>query len=403
MKIFVLLSRIPFPIEKGDKLRAFHQIRCLAKNNEIIVCALSNSPVHPEAIKVLSEFCSEIHLIDTPKTGLIWNAIKTFFNGNPFQVGYFYRRNAQNKINSLIEKCKPDHIYCQLTRVSEYVKESKLPKTLDYQDVFSLGAKRQAESSSPLMKMFFMMEYRRLLRYEHDIFDKFDHKTIISLPDREMLPHPLRNQVVIIPNGVDHEYFKPIEAKKTHDIVFTGNMGYPPNIDAARFLAIEIFPLVLKQFPNATLLLAGANPSAKIRAIQSSNITVTGWLPDIRDSYASSRVFIAPMRIGTGLQNKLLEAMAMELPCITSMLANQALGAKENEEILVGNTAQEYANHIVNLLKDEPKARNLAEKGHSFIQREFNWEKSTALLEELFANGEQKMVPFDFTQGKNGK
>jgi len=403
MKIFVLLSRIPFPIEKGDKLRAFHQIRCLAKNNEIIVCALSNSPVHPEAIKVLSEFCSEIHLIDTPKTGLIWNAIKTFFNGNPFQVGYFYRRNAQNKINSLIEKCKPDHIYCQLTRVSEYVKESKLPKTLDYQDVFSLGAKRQAESSSPLMKMFFMMEYRRLLRYEHDIFDKFDHKTIISLPDREMLPHPLRNQVVIIPNGVDHEYFKPIEAKKTHDIVFTGNMGYPPNIDAARFLAIEIFPLVLKQFPNATLLLAGANPSAKIRAIQSSNITVTGWLPDIRDSYASSRVFIAPMRIGTGLQNKLLEAMAMELPCITSMLANQALGAKENEEILVGNTAQEYANHIVNLLKDEPKARNLAEKGHSFIQREFNWEKSTALLEELFANGEQKMVPFGFAQGKNGK
>jgi polysaccharide biosynthesis protein PslH len=384
MKIFVLLSRIPFPIEKGDKLRAFHQIRSLSKNNEIILCALSNSPVHPEALRVLGEFCSEIHLIPTQKRGLVWSAIKTFFNGNPFQVGYFYRRSAQKKIDSLIEKCKPDHIYCQLTRVSEYVKEAKFSKTLDYQDVFSAGAKRQAESSSALLKMFFQMEYRRLLRYEHDIFEKFDHKTIISIPDRELLPHPLRNEVVIIPNGVDFKYFSPMEVKKTYDIVFTGNMGYPPNIDAAKYLAREIFPEVLKQFPKATLLLAGANPSAKVKALQAANITVTGWLPDIRDSYSSSRIFTAPMRIGTGLQNKLLEAMAMELPCITSTLANQALGAKENEEICIGNTTEEYVNHIIHLLRNESQARTMAKNGHTFVKREFSWEDSAEMLEKLF-------------------
>lgn len=383
MKIFVLLSRIPFPIEKGDKLRAFHQIRCLAGNNEIILCALSDSPPHPEAIKVLSAFCSEIHLIPTKK-GLIRNVIKAYFNGKPFQVGYFYRHSAQKRIKSLIEKCKPDHIYCQLTRVSEYVKDSKLPKTLDYQDVFSLGAKRRAESSSLFLRIVYMMEYRRLLRYEHDIFGKFNHKTIISLPDRDQLPHPSRNEVVIIPNGVDHEYFIPVKGKKTHDILFTGNMGYSPNIDAANFLAKEIFPKVLKQFPEATLVLAGANPHSTVRALETKNITVTGWLPDIRESYSSSRIFIAPMRLGTGLQNKLLEAMAMELPCITSVLANQALGAKENEEILVGNTAEEYANHIISLLKDENKADILAEKGHTFVKKEFNWERSTAMLEALF-------------------
>lgn len=384
MKIFVLLSRIPFPIEKGDKLRAFHQIRGLAGKHEIILCALSDSPPHPEAIKVLSDYCSEIHLIPTQKRGLFWNVIKAFFNGKPFQVGYFYRRSAQKKINSLIEDCKPDHIYCQLTRVSEYVKESKLSKTLDYQDVFSLGAKRQAESSSPFTKLIYMMEYKRLLRYEHDIFEKFDHKTIISLPDRDHLPHPSRNEVVIIPNGVDHEYFSPVIGVKTHDILFTGNMSYTPNIDAARFLANEIFPLVLKQFPKATLLLAGANPHSKVRAVKAKNITVTGWLPDIRESYASARIFIAPMRLGTGLQNKLLEAMAMELPCITSALANQALGAKETEEILVGNTAEEYANHIISLMKDGNKAEILAKKGHTFVKKEFSWERSTSMLEELF-------------------
>jgi len=384
MKIFVLLSRVPFPIEKGDKLRAYHQIRCLAMNNEIILCALSDSPVQPEALKILNELCSEVHIIPIGKPGMIWNVLKAFVNGNPLQVGYFYRCSVRKKINTLIEQCKPDHIYCQLTRVSEYVKDSHVPKTLDYQDIFSMGAKRRAESSSPFLKLFFMMEYRRLLRYEYDIFTKFDHKTIISQPDRDLLLHPLRGEVVIIPNGVDHAYFSPAKSEKIHDIVFTGNMGYPPNIDAARFIADEIFPKVLKQFPEANLLLAGANPHTKVLALKASNITVTGWLPDIRDSYAKSRIFIAPMRIGTGLQNKLLEAMAMELPCITSELANQALGAKENEEILVGVTADDYANHIIRLLQDIPFADKLAKNGNAFVRNAFSWEKSTAVLEELF-------------------
>jgi sugar transferase (PEP-CTERM/EpsH1 system associated) len=384
MKIFVLLSRVPYPIEKGDKLRAFHQIRCLARNNEIILCALSDSPVHTDAIKALSGFCSEIHIIPLSKVGMIWNVIKVFFNGKPLQVGYFYRCNAKKQIQTIIEKCQPDHIFCQLTRVSEYVKDSKIPKTLDYQDIFSMGARRQAENSSGLMKLVFMMEYRRLLRYEHDIFEKFDHKTIISQPDRNLLPHPLRNDVVIIPNGVDHNYFSPAQGEKKYDVVFTGNMGYPPNIDAARFIAEDIFPLVLQKLPGAKLLLAGATPHARVQALKSTNITVSGWMSDIRESYASSRVFIAPMRIGTGLQNKLLEAMSMEVPCITSELANQALGAKENKEILIGNSAGEYADHIISLLQDENYAYRIALNGHTFVKRVFSWENSVAELEKLF-------------------
>jgi len=386
MKIFVLLSRVPFPIEKGDKLRAFHLIRSLAANNEIILCSLSNSKVHPEALQVLSEFCSEVHIIPISKAGMIWNVLKAFFNGKPLQVGYFYRNSAMRKIKSLIEKSKPDHIYCQLIRVSEYVKKCKIPKTLDYQDIFSMGAKRQADIAPVLMKPLLHLEYNRLLHYEHDIFGYFEHKTIISRPDRDLLMHSSRNEVVIIPNGVDFEYFKPLERQKTFDIVFTGNMGYPPNIDAARFVADEIFPLVLKQFPSAKLLLAGANPNAKVKALRSSNITVTGWLPDIRESYATARIFIAPMRIGTGLQNKLLEAMAMELPCISSELANQALGAAENVEILTGTTAEQYASHIVCLLQNETVAKTLAKNGHTFVKREFSWKNSANMLERLFQN-----------------
>lgn len=384
MKIFVLLSRVPFPIEKGDKLRAYHQMRCLAKTNEIILCALSDTPVHDDAVKVLQEFCSEVHIIRIHRLGMIWNVVKAFLSGKPLQVGYFYRCGASKKINRIIEICKPDHIYCQLIRVSEYVKNSEISKTLDYQDIFSVGAKRRAETSSSLLRLFFFMEYKRLFKYEHYIFGKFDHKTIISEPDRDLLQHESRKEVAIIPNGVDHGYFAPVKKQKTHDVVFTGNMGYPPNIDAARFIANDIFPIVLKVIPEATLLIAGATPHAKVLALQSSNITVTGWLPDIRDSYSSSRIFIAPMRIGTGLQNKLLEAMAMEIPCITSLLANQALGAKKDEEILVGGSAQEYADHIIRLLQDDTFAQTLAQKGHAFVKRVFSWENAASELEQLF-------------------
>ena len=384
MKIFVLLSRVPYPIEKGDKLRAFHQIRCLAKHNEIILCALSDSAVHPDALNELNKFCSQVHIIPIRKPGMVWNVIKAFLNGKPLQVGYFYRCHTQKKIDNIITKTNPDHIFCQLIRVSEYVKNSAIPKTLDYQDIFSMGAKRRAETSSFLLKIPFLMEHNRLLRYENMIFDKFDNKTIISQPDRDLLPHPSRNDVAIIPNGVDHTYFSPVKGVKSYEVVFTGNMGYPPNIDAARFIAEEIFPLVLKQFPAAKLLLAGATPHARVQALQSENITVSGWMADIRDSYASSLIFIAPMRIGTGLQNKLLEAMAMEMPCITSDLANQALGAKQNVEILIGSNAGEYAEHIIKLLNDQKYADTLAQNGHAFVKKVFSWENSVAELEKLF-------------------
>jgi len=383
MKILVLLSRVPFPIEKGDKLRAFHQIRCLAKNNEVILCALSDLVVDSHSIDVLKSICSEIHIIPINKLGMVWNVCKAFLTGKPLQVGYFYRCHAKKEIEKLIQNCKPDHIYCQLTRVSEYVKNAKIPKTLDYQDVFSMGARRRAEQSSFFTALLFNMEYKRMLKYEHEMFDKFEHKTIISLPDRDLLPHPKRDEIVVIPNGVDHDFFKPGEMPKSFDIVFTGNMGYPPNIDAARFIVHEIFPLVLKKNPEATLLIAGANPHAKVQALQSANVTVSGWVPDIRKSYASARIFIAPMRIGTGLQNKLLEAMAMNLPCITSKLANQALGAKPDYEILIGDSAGEFAGHIIKLLQDDKLYSSIADNGHAFVKRVFSWENSTAQLENL--------------------
>ncbi len=200
-----------------------------------------------------------------------------------------------------------------------------------------------------------------------------------------MIPHPDRDKITIISNGVDFNYFSPQNVEKKYDLVFTGNMGYPPNVNAAMFLAKEILPLVRKQKPGIKIAFAGATPHKSILDLQSDTITVTGYVDDLREYYALSRFFIARKQIGTGLQNKLLEAMSMCIPCITSQLANSALGASEGSEILIGNEPADYAKHILYLLDHPEQANELAEKGQSFVKLNYSWEAEARRLGELFS------------------
>lgn len=383
MKIFVLLPRIPYPLEKGDKLRAYNQVKQLAKHNEIILCALNDKKIDEQkAFHALQPYCNSINFIKINKLQILLGLIRAFFKGWPMQCGYFYNRKAAKKVDTLIKKHQPDILYGQLVRVAEYIRHKNIPKAIDYQDVFSYGIKRRRDIANFLTRPVFNMEYKRLCRYEAAVFDEIDVKTIISQPDRDLIPHPKKDEILIIPNGVDHEFFKPRQEEKKYDIVFTGNMSYAPNVNAVDYLANEILPIVWKTLPEAKMYIAGATPDPKVKKVASERIIVSGWLDDIRDAYAQSRVFIAPMRIGTGLQNKLLEAMSMGLPAITTPLANASLGAQAGKEILVGDNAEELAQYIITLLTDTLKAEEIAQAGFDFTNRVYDWGKATEILEK---------------------
>ena len=297
MKLLVILPRVPYPLEKVDKLRAYNQIRFLSKTNEITLCALNDTKLHPNAKSELKPYCKRLYILNISKWSIILNLFKALFKGIPFQVGYFYNRKAKQQIQQIINEVKPDHIYCQLIRVAEYVKNNSTPKTIDYQDVFSKGVERRIATSPFYLRPLLRMEYKRLLKYECNIFDIFNNKTIISAPDRDLIPHPERKKIHIIPNGVDTEFFKPMDVEKQFEIVFIGNMGYPPNVDAAEYLAKEILPQVKKRYPDARLLLAGATPTQRVKNLENESVVVTGWVDDIRQCYAQAKIFIAPMRI----------------------------------------------------------------------------------------------------------
>ena len=381
MKVMMILSRVPYPLEKGDKLRAFNQLKIISKHHEVILVCLNDQKTNPKAIEKLKPFCSEIHIIKLHKHLIAWNLFKGLFNSKPFQVNYFYQKQAQNQLNKIIEQQLPAHIYVQLIRTAEYAKKySFIPNTLDYMDAFSKGIERRIKHSIPGIRRIFIEEATRLKHYEADIFKYFDYKTIISEQDRELIEHPDHSEIDIVRNGVDFNYFTASEKEKKYDLVFTGNMAYPPNIQAAIYLEKEIMPIVRKVKPNTTLLIAGASPVNKVKALNNTLTTVSGWLPDIRDAYNESKIFIAPMQLGTGLQNKLLEAMSMQLPCITSTLANKALKAENNLEILIGNSTEEFAELIIQLIEDKDLQRKLALNGNIFVRENFNWESNCAVL-----------------------
>ena len=386
MKIFILLSRVPFPLDKGDKLRAYNFIKHLSVNNDIYLCCLNDTKLQPESIFELQKYCKRIVVYKINYLSIAINLIKALFNGKPFHIGYFYNTKVKRSILNLIDDISPDHILCQLIRTSDYVKDVNINKTLDYQDILSYGIKRRIDRSPFYMQMVLKMEYTRLLNYEHNIFDSFTNKLIISEPDKLLIPHFNNNSIHVLKNGLDHEYYKPIKAEKEFDLLFSGNMAYPPNVDAVVHLINKIIPLVKKEYPNIRVLIAGANPTQKVRSLASKNVVITGWVDDMRECYAKSKIFIAPMRIGTGLQNKLLEAMAMKLPCITTPLANDSLGALDGVEILVGKKIDELSQHICNLMKDISLTTKLSENGCAFVYNKFNWEREIQKLEEIIHN-----------------
>jgi len=385
MNLLVLLPRVPYPLEKGDKLRAFYQIKELSKYHDIYLVALQDGALHRDAIEKIEPYCKEIHLYKLSLLTKIMGIVRSLLKGLPMQCGFFYSSRAKREIQKLIHKIYPDHIYCFMIRMAEYVKKHKeCHKTIDYQDVLSIGMKRRYEKAPFWKKPIFLYEYQALRRYERNIFSCFTNKTIITSIDRDLIPHSQKQYIQVIPNGIDFEKFNPIKREKKYDLIFAGNMSYHPNVDATLFLAKSIFPKLLEKYPNLKLCICGVSPVPAIKALDSDNIHVTGWVDDISDYYAQSSVFIAPMRLGTGLQNKLLEAMAMKLPSITSPLAGKSLeGAINGNDLIICNSLHEYVEAVSKLLTEKSFYRSIAKNGYQFVKTHYNWEEIGKRLEEV--------------------
>ena len=402
MKILVLLPRFPWPLDKGDKLRAYHQIVELSKKHEIYLFALSHESVDESQLEAMQPFCKAIHVEHLCKAACCANVLRSFIKREPLQLGYWTTIRAKRAFARFKNEIRPDIIYRQMIRTAKYEGGG----VLDFQDALSLNTQRRMERSHGLLRLILRYEQQALRRAEQAALNRFEATTVIASADCNAITqtfkhcrlsrrHTTSNQAIyIVPNGVDTDFFNTQAFKHssiqafTHShihafsIVFVGNMAYPPNVDAARFLVEEIMPLVWSRIPSATVLIAGADPRPAVKALAGPNVTVSGRMDDIRTAYASAKMFVAPMRIGSGMQNKLLEAMSMRLPCVTTSLAAAPLGATAWEHLLVGDSAEQIADLIVKLGIEELHD-SIADGGHRFVQEHYSWQAAVEPLEHI--------------------
>lgn len=387
-KLVVFLSRFPYPLEKGDKLRAFHQLKSLSQKFDIYLICTTEVKISKENYNQLVSFCKEIHIFKLNKIFIFFNLFKALFTNIPFQVAYFTQRKIKIKVNTILDELNPDLIYCQLIRPAEYVKNYHFCfKTIDLMDALSVGMERRIKKANFFLRFIFKEEAIRLKKYERQILNYFEKSIIISEQDKNYILHPKDKNIHVVPNGIDESFSKcEIDISKKFDIVFTGNMSYHPNIEASNYIIEKIFPEMLKSFPDFKVLLSGSNPSSKIKNKFPDSIHISGWVDDIRMSYLKSKIFVAPLFSGSGMQNKILEAMALGIPCITTSLVNNAILAKNKIEILIADDINAICKAIHELMKDEHLYNEISKNGKNYIVSKYSWDKVNADLIQVLEN-----------------
>ncbi len=388
MKILFITSRFPLPIDKGDKLRVYNQIKVLSKYHDVYLFALSSDKIEKELGNELLGIVKKIEVIKLNRFLLIKNLIKGVFSKVPFQTALFYSKKHQSILDKFISDVNPDILFFQLIRTAEYKFNSKHQNILsyfDYIDVLSKGLHRRASKARFPLKYILEIEYSRVLAYEKFVHQNFNQSIIITQNDKDLLPVKTPNSIKVIPNGIDINYYSPLKTKKDIDILFCGNMGYPPNITAVEYFVNNIYPKILLKRPNTNFYIVGSEPTAKIKRLNGlNNIVVTGWVDDIREYYSRAKIFVAPMQIGTGLQNKILEAMSMELPTVISSLAQKGIKAQNMENCFISDSSTEFCGICVDLLDNDGKIRIVGNRAREFVSDNYSWKIITSIFEKDF-------------------
>ena len=378
-KLVVLSSRFPYPLEKGDKLRLYHQIKHLSKHFEIHLICTIESDILQGVAREVTKYCASYNYFKISRSSQAMGLALNVFGRLPFQVKYFYDKKIKEELHKKISNIQPDVIYCQLARMAPYSNGLKYPLVIDYMDAFSLIMSRQQKASNRYYKRwFYKSEAKRLKRYEKLIQQFYSVKTIISEQDKSALDDV--SDLHVISNGVDCEYFKSNKIEKEYDILFAGNMGYKPNILAAKFLINE----VVDDIP-LKVIVAGVRPAQEVMQLKYNDLTVTGWIDNMREAYDKSRIFVAPIFQGAGQQNKILQAMAMGVPCITTSQVNNAIGAIDGKEVLIADDAATFKRHIKELLNNQELTEKIIKNARKLMESKYSWETQNDKLVSLIA------------------
>ena len=386
MKVLYFAPKPPYPPNRGDQMIAYNQIKNIKKEYcdiKIILITLIDYKNKDIVNKNISKYCDKIYFFKEPtKIRKTFYLFKTLVNLKPFQVNINTVRSYQKKIKKIIDVEKPDVIHIETIRMAEYLKfVAKIPIVIDLIDALSLNMKRRMEKESIIKKIPLFIESKLLFKYEKNIIKKFDNIMIISENDKKYFQ---TNELIVNPMGtfINDEYLlKYKDIIKENAIVFHGSMYYFPNVQAVKILLEKIYPELKKKIPDLKIYIVGKDPGKDVMKYNDNkNIFVTGLVDDVCKYLLMCKVGVYPLETGTGMQTKILEALACGIPIVASNMAVQGIPGINGEHYISANNEKEFCDKTILLLNDMNLRTKLSINGKRFVNENFSWKKNVDIL-----------------------
>jgi len=404
MKILFLSLRCPYPPHRGDRIRSYNFIKQLSGQHAVTLVYFAESDADIAAADHLEQFCERVEWVRFHRPFALLNTGVHCLSRLPLQLHYWYAPRMQRRINQLLAQERFELIHAHLFRMGQYVEAVHGPaKVLDLCDSLALNLSRRIALESEdrranikldcAPKRFLVkLEEKRVRRYEVDIMKTFDCGTVVARLDRDyLLKQENSLNLSIVPMGVDLDYFRAGTATDTQFpsspmLLFIGTMNDFPNVDAALYFSNEIFPRIREHHPRASFYVVGNHPSAPVKRIGArEGVVVTGYVPDVRPYFEKASVFVAPLRAGSGIQTKNLEAMAMGVPVVTTSVGAMGMEAVVGKELLVADTATAFAQHVTYLLDNEHSRKTFARTARARVETNYSWAAIGDRLKNVYA------------------
>lgn len=382
MKILFIAPRFPHPATKGDQARVLNSLKHLSKKHKVyFVCTAETQPSR-ESIKYLKTLTADLRVVRLNKLERYINLLLAPLTLLPFQVMFFHSRDAARQVRDILRQEKIDLVFCQMVRSAPYAQRIKgIPRVLDFQDAYSLNMERRFHSEKGLVKWVSFIEWQLLKRYERKLLTEFDATTIVS--KRDSLAISKNKKIEIVPIGVEPARISSKRAKNR--LIFTGNLRYFPNRDAIVWFTNQIFPLIKSKIPGLTLQIIGATPPKDVLSLgDRESVQVIANVKDIRPFLAEASLSVAPMRSGSGSQFKVIEALSVGTPVVLTRHAKEGLDfLTEKSLTLAGDSAKDFAEQVIRLLKNPTLLTELSKSGHREVKSFYTWETVTNKLENV--------------------
>lgn len=394
-ELLYLVHRIPYPPDKGDKIRSYHLLKHLSQHYRVHLGTFIDDEKdlnYPEKIRHL---CGETCFINLYPRAARLRALRGLFSGQPLTLPYYRDKRLQAWVNSMLETKPIRSILIFSSGMAQYVSHAgSARRIIDFVDIDSDKWMQYATTKTWPMSWIYRRESRLLLGYERKIAGDFDGAAFVSEAEANLfkqLAPETAAKVTYFNNGVDADYFSPQNSypnpypSAINPLVFIGAMDYWANVDAVSWFARSIFPAIRGRLPQVEFHIVGARPTAEVTALAAlPGVTVTGSVPDVRPYLAHASITVAPLRIARGIQNKVLEAMAMEKIVVASPQAMEGICAHPGHELFVANGESDFVRRITTLLQSKSNG-NVGHAARVRVLEDYNWKKGLGRIDALLS------------------